>query len=86
MSPFYTGTKITTLHFNIKVSLMKKILIVSLMMLLTASMAFSQFGINGGINFGTIGGADKTMDAGNNVILILQPKSALQVEYRIGLD
>ncbi|MGA3287289.1 MAG: porin family protein [Bacteroidota bacterium] len=38
---------------------MKKILLVSLVMLLAVSVAFSQFGIKGGINLATVGGADK---------------------------
>jgi hypothetical protein len=41
---------------------MKKILLVSLVMLLTVSVAFSQFGIKGGIDLGTFGGADKPSD------------------------
>jgi Outer membrane protein beta-barrel domain len=41
---------------------MKKILLVSLVMLLAVSAAFSQFGIKGGIDLGTFGGADKPSD------------------------
>jgi len=41
---------------------MKKILIVLLVMLLAVSLAFSQFGIKGGINLGRFGGADKSLD------------------------
>jgi hypothetical protein len=41
---------------------MKKILLVSLVMLLAVSVAFSQFGIKGGIDLGTFGGADKPSD------------------------
>jgi hypothetical protein len=38
---------------------MKKVLLLSLTLLLCVSVSFSQFGIKGGINLGTIGGADK---------------------------
>jgi hypothetical protein len=38
---------------------MKKVLLLSLTLLLCVSVAFSQFGIKGGINLGTIGGDDK---------------------------
>jgi opacity protein-like surface antigen len=41
---------------------MKKILLVSLMILLAVSVAFSQVGIRGGMNLGTIGGDDKTQN------------------------
>jgi hypothetical protein len=41
---------------------MKKILLVSLVMLLAVSAAFSQFGIKGGIDLGTFGGDDKPSD------------------------
>jgi hypothetical protein len=41
---------------------MKKILLVSLVMLLAVSVAFSQFGIKGGLNIATFSGADKTID------------------------
>jgi hypothetical protein len=43
---------------------MKKILLVSLAMLLAVSVAFSQFGIKGGLNLGTFGGADKAINPG----------------------
>jgi hypothetical protein len=66
---------------------MKKIFLVSLVMLLAVSVAFSQFGIKGGINLGTFGGADKSWDMGNNVKL--DPTSRLGltggISYRIGL-
>ncbi len=61
---------------------MKKILLVSLVMLLAVSVAFSQFGIKGGINLGTIGGADKSqqgIDPSNRLGL------AGGISYRIGL-
>ncbi len=40
---------------------MKKILLVSLMTLLAVSVAFSQFGIKGGIDLATFSGADKSL-------------------------
>jgi hypothetical protein len=43
---------------------MKKILLISLVMLLAVSVAFSQFGIKGGLNLGTFGGADKAINPG----------------------
>ena len=61
---------------------MKKILIVSLMMLLTATIAFSQFGINGGINLGTVGGDDKTL---NGIDPTTKVGFAGGISYRIGL-
>ncbi|RPI04460.1 MAG: PorT family protein [Ignavibacteriae bacterium] len=39
---------------------MKKILLISLMLVLCISITYSQLGIRGGINLGTIGGDDKT--------------------------
>jgi hypothetical protein len=66
---------------------MKKILLVSLVMLLAVSVAFSQFGIKGGINLATFRGDDKTMDAGNNIKL--DPKTRLGlvggISAKIGL-
>jgi hypothetical protein len=58
---------------------MKKILLVSLVMLLAVSVAFSQFGIKGGINLGTFGGADKAPD--------LKYRMGITggISYRIGL-
>ena len=60
---------------------MKKILLVSLAMILAVSVAFSQFGIKGGINLGTFGGADKTQDGAD-------PKTRLGlaggISYKIG--
>jgi len=66
---------------------MKKILLVSLVMLCSVSIAFSQFGINGGINLGTFGGADKSWDMGNNVKLDPTSRHGLTggISYRIGL-
>jgi hypothetical protein len=61
---------------------MKKILLISLIMLLSVSVAFSQFGIKGGINLGTIGGADKSqggIDPTNRLGLVGG------ISYRIGL-
>jgi hypothetical protein len=61
---------------------MKKILLVSLVMLLAVSVAFSQFGIKGGINLGTFGGADKSyggVDPTNRLGI------AGGISYRIGL-
>jgi hypothetical protein len=61
---------------------MKKILLVSLVMLLAVSMAFSQFGIKGGINLATVGGADKQLGG-------VDPKTRLGlaggISYKIGL-
>jgi hypothetical protein len=61
---------------------MKKILLVSLVMLLAVSVAFSQFGIKGGVNLATIGGADKTQNG-------VDPKAKLGIaggiSYKIGL-
>jgi hypothetical protein len=58
---------------------MKKILLVSLVMLLAVSVAFSQFGIKGGVNLGTFGGADKPSD------LKYRMGIAGGISYRIGL-
>lgn len=58
---------------------MKKILLVSLVMLLAVSVAFSQFGIKGGVNLGTSGGADKPSD------LKYRMGIAGGISYRIGL-
>jgi opacity protein-like surface antigen len=41
---------------------MKKILLISLLMLVAVSASFGQVGIRGGINLGTIGGDDKTQN------------------------
>jgi hypothetical protein len=61
---------------------MKKVLLVSLVMLLCVSVAFSQFGIKGGINLGTVGGADKSQGG-------VDPKTKLGlaggISYKIGL-
>jgi len=43
---------------------MKKMLIVSLMMILVLSLSPAQFGIKGGINLGTAGGDDKAINPG----------------------
>jgi hypothetical protein len=58
---------------------MKKILLVSLVMLLVVSVAFSQFGIKGGINLGNVRGADKAPDLKARLGL------AGGISYRIGL-
>jgi opacity protein-like surface antigen len=61
---------------------MKKILSVSLVMLLAVSVAFSQFGIKGGINLGTLGGDDATQPG-------IEKKNRLGlvggISYKIGL-
>ena len=61
---------------------MKKILLVSLVMLLTVSVAFSQMGIKAGINLGTVGGDDKSQGG-------IDPKSKVGLvgglSYKIGL-
>jgi hypothetical protein len=61
---------------------MKKILLVSLVMLLAVSVAFSQFGIKGGVNLATIGGADKSYGG-------IDPTARMGltggISYRIGL-
>jgi hypothetical protein len=66
---------------------MKKILLVSLVMFLAVSVAFSQFGIKGGINLATFGGDDKSLDIGNNNKI--DPSNRLcfvgGISYRIGL-
>jgi Outer membrane protein beta-barrel domain len=41
---------------------MKKVLLVSLAMFLAVSVAFSQFGIKGGINIGRFGGTDNSLN------------------------
>lgn len=43
---------------------MKKALLLTLMTLLAVSVSLAQFGIKGGINIGTFGGADKALDPG----------------------
>jgi hypothetical protein len=59
---------------------MKKILLVSLVMLLAVSVTFSQFGIKGGINLGNFRGADKSQQG-------IDPKARLGLvgglSYRI---
>jgi hypothetical protein len=52
----------TISYINIKDSFMKKVLLLSLTLLLCVSVSFSQFGIKGGINLGTFGGDDKSID------------------------
>jgi hypothetical protein len=63
---------------------MKKILFVSLMVLLVVSVSFSQFGIKGGINLGNAGGDDKSMGLNMG-----DPKPRLGltggISYKIGL-
>jgi len=61
---------------------MKKILLVSLVMLLTVSVAFSQFGIKGGIDLGTFSGADKSL---GGVDPTHYTGFAGGISYRIGL-
>jgi opacity protein-like surface antigen len=65
---------------------MKKILLVSLATLLAVSVAFSQFGIKGGMNFSTVGGDDKSV---NTPAGKLDPKTKAGfvggISYRIGL-
>jgi len=65
---------------------MKKILLVSLVMLIVVSVAFSQFGIKGGINLGTVGGDDKSISTSMGK---LDPKTNVGfvggISYRIGL-
>jgi hypothetical protein len=66
---------------------MKKILLVSLVMLLAVSVAFSQFGIKGGINLANFLGDDKSHDLGNNMKLDPTNRHGLAggISYRIGL-
>ncbi|MCX6121802.1 MAG: porin family protein [Ignavibacteriales bacterium] len=65
---------------------MKNILLVSLVMLLAVSVAFSQFGIKGGINLGTVGGDDKSISTPDGKI---DPKTSLGlvggISYKLGL-
>ena len=61
---------------------MKKILFVSLVMVLAVSAAFSQFGIKGGIDLGTFSGADKSM---GGVDPTHKTGFAGGISYRIGL-
>ena len=61
---------------------MKKILLVSLVMVLAVSAAFSQFGIKGGIDLGTFSGADKSR---NGVDPTHNTGFAGGISYRIGL-
>jgi hypothetical protein len=70
------------MYTNRKDSLMKKILFISLVMLLTVSVAFSQFGLRGGINLGTIGGDDKTQ---NGIDPTSKVGLAGGITYHIGL-
>ena len=58
---------------------MKRMLLLSLTLLLCISVAFSQFGIKGGVNLGTIGGDDKPSDLKNRMGI------AGGISYRIGL-
>jgi hypothetical protein len=61
---------------------MKKLIFVSLMVLLAVSVSFSQFGIKGGVNLGTVSGDDKSRYG-------VDPTSKLGitagVSYRLGL-
>jgi hypothetical protein len=61
---------------------MKKILLISLVMLLAVSVSFSQFGIKAGINLATVSGADKSLGG-------IDPTHKLGlaggISYRIGL-
>jgi hypothetical protein len=43
---------------------MKKVLLLSLLLLVCVSVSFSQFGIKGGLNLGTAGGDDKSINPG----------------------
>jgi hypothetical protein len=61
---------------------MKKILLVSLVMLLAISVSFSQFGIKGGIDLGTFSGADKSV---GGVDPTHYTGFAGGISYRIGL-
>jgi hypothetical protein len=61
---------------------MKKILLVSLVMLLAVSVSFSQFGIKGGVNLGTLGGDDKSY---GGIDPIHKLGIAGGISYRIGL-
>lgn len=73
---------------------MKRILLVSLVMLLTVSVAFSQFGIKGGINLATFRGDDKAINPGMfdpslSGLPNLEPKTRVGIvggiSYRINL-
>jgi len=73
---------------------MKKILLVSVVMLLAVSVAFSQFGIKGGINLGNFRGDDKSVnptefDPSLTGLPKLDPKTRLclvgGISYRIKL-
>lgn len=66
---------------------MKKILSLSLMIILSVSVAFSQFGIKAGISIATAGGDDNklTLDPADiNVALTGQPIMVLEPKSRIG--
>jgi hypothetical protein len=61
---------------------MKKLIFVLLMVLVVASVSYSQFGIKGGVNLGTVRGDDKSMygvDPTNKLGFVAG------VSYRIGL-
>jgi hypothetical protein len=73
---------------------MKKILLISLVMLLAVSVSFAQFGIKGGINLGTAGGDDKAINpAMFNPLLngfpSIQPTTRMGltggISYKVGL-
>ena len=61
---------------------MKKILLISLVMLLAVSASFAQLGIRGGINLGTIGGDDKTQ---NGIDPTTKVGLTAGITYHIGL-
>jgi hypothetical protein len=61
---------------------MKNILLLSLMLFLCISISFSQFGIKGGINLATIGGADKSLQG---VDPTAKTGFTAGISYKIGL-
>lgn len=63
---------------------MKKVLLLSLMTLLVVSVSLAQFGIKGGINIGTFGGDDKSVDPGT-IIPILAGLPKIDPTPRVGL-
>ena len=66
---------------------MKKILFVSLMVLLTVSVSLSQFGIKGGINLGTFGGMAITQGSGVQITVKVEDPTGAVTEvtgYRAG--
>ena len=73
---------------------MKKMLIVSLMMILVVSLSLAQFGIKGGINLGTAGGDDKAINPAMfnpllNGLPSIQPTARMGltggISYKVGL-